>query len=451
MKQIAILGAGESGLGAALLAKREGYGVWVSDMGSISEARKSILKEAQIGFEEGGHNEQKILSCDLIIKSPGIPTKAPLVKKAMEEGIPIIDELEFASHYNAGKVIAITGTNGKTTTTLLTYHLLKEAGIDVGLAGNVGKSWAGQLVDQDHDWWVIEISSFQIDGIQCFKPEVAILTNITPDHLDRYEYQLDKYIFSKMSLFKNMTHREKAIFFAEDPLTQKGLELKAPKAAMNWISLVEKQVKGGFTDGVTLQISANGTSASIPVSGVSIQGKHNLLNALCAGTAALMAGLTQEQLIAGYQTFKNAPHRMELIRTVDGVRFVNDSKGTNVESTYYALGSFTDSMIWIAGGVDKGNDYTVLNDLVRNGKVKVLICLGVDNEKLQMAFAGIIPQIKETQDIRQAVTWGQELAQSGEVVLLSPACASFDLFKNYEDRGEQFRAAVLELNEKQKA
>lgn len=451
MKQIAILGAGESGVGAALLAKKEGYGVWVSDMGTISEERKSILKNAGIGFEEGGHDEQKILSSDLIIKSPGIPTKAPLVKKAMNEGIPVIDELEFASHYSAGKVIAITGTNGKTTTTLLTYHLLKEAGIDVGLAGNVGQSWAAQLVEKDHDWWVIEISSFQIDGIQSFKPEVAILTNITPDHLDRYDYQIENYILSKMSLFKNTTHREKAIFYQEDPLSQKGLELKKPKADLHWISLASKQVKGGYSDGNTLEISANGKRASIPVSGLSIQGKHNILNALCSGTAALMAGLTQEQLIAGYKIFKNAPHRMELIRVVDGVRFVNDSKGTNVESTYYALGSYTDPMIWIAGGVDKGNDYSVLNDLVNDGKVKVLICLGTDNEKLKKAFTGIIPVIKETQDIREAVAWGQDLAKSGEVVLLSPACASFDLFKNYEDRGEQFRAAVLGLTEKKNA
>ena len=451
MKQIAILGAGESGVGAALLAKKEGYGVWVSDMGTISEERKSILKNAEIGFEEGGHDEEKVLSCDLIIKSPGIPSKAPLVKKAMEEGIPVIDELEFASHYSAGKVIAITGTNGKTTTTLLTYHLLKEAGFDVGLAGNVGQSWAAQLVEKDHDWWVIEISSFQIDGIHCFKPEVAILTNITPDHLDRYDYQIENYILSKMSLFKNMTHREKAIFYQEDPLSQKGLELKKPKADMHWISLAGKQKKGGYSDGNTLEISANGKTASIPVSGLSIQGKHNILNALCSGTAALMAGLTQEQLIAGYKIFKNAPHRMELIRVVDGVRFVNDSKGTNVESTYYALGSYTDPMIWIAGGVDKGNDYSVLNDLVNDGKVKVLICLGKDNEKLKKAFTGIIPVIKETQDIREAVAWGQDLAQSGEVVLLSPACASFDLFKNYEDRGEQFRAAVLELTENKNA
>ncbi|MBC6368244.1 UDP-N-acetylmuramoyl-L-alanine--D-glutamate ligase [Algoriphagus sp. AK58] len=450
MKQLAILGAGESGLGAALLAKREGYGVWVSDLGTISEERKALLEKAGIGFEEGKHDEEKILSCDLIIKSPGIPDKAPLVKKAHEEGIPVIDELEFASHYSAGKVIAITGTNGKTTTTLLTYHLLKEAGLDVGLAGNVGKSWAGQLVEKDHDWWVIEVSSFQIDGFECFRPHIAMLTNITPDHLDRYDYQLDNYILAKMNLFKMMTARDKAVFYKEDSLSQKGLQMKSTKATAYWISLQEKQEKGGFIDGEKLILKVAQKSATIPVSGLAIQGKHNILNSLFAGTASLMAGLTEEQLIAGFKTFKNAPHRMELIRTVDGVRFVNDSKGTNVESTYYALGSYTDPMIWIAGGVDKGNDYSVLNDLVRDGKAKALICLGTDNEKLKKAFAGIISEIRETQDIREAVAWGQELATEGEVVLLSPACASFDLFKNYEDRGEQFRAAVLALNEKQK-
>lgn len=451
MKQIAILGAGESGVGAALLARKEGYGVWVSDLGTISAERKQVLQAAGVGFEEGGHDETKILSSDLIIKSPGIPTKSPLVKKALLEGIPVIDELEFASHYSAGKVIAITGTNGKTTTTLLTYHLLKEAGVDVGLAGNVGQSWAAQLVDKDHDWWVIETSSFQIDGFQCFKPEVAILTNITPDHLDRYEYQLENYILSKMGLFKNMTQREKAICFLEDPLTQKGMEFKKPKADIHWISLTEKQQKGAFSDGNTLEISAAGKSVTIPVSALSIQGKHNVLNACCAGTASVLAGLTEGQLISGFKTFKNAPHRMELIRTVDDVRFVNDSKGTNVESTYYALGSYTDPMVWIAGGVDKGNDYSLLFPLVADGKVKTLICLGTDNDKLRNAFTGIIPEIMETQDIRQAVAWGQELATEGEVVLLSPACASFDLFRNYEDRGEQFRMAVLGLSEKKKA
>lgn len=451
MKQIAILGAGESGLGAALLAKREGYGVWVSDSGIISPERKNALQNAGIGFEEGGHDESKILASDLIIKSPGIPTKAPLVKRAMEVGIPVIDELEFAYRFSAGKVIAITGTNGKTTTTLLTYHLLKEAGYDVGLAGNVGQSWAGQLVNQDHDWWVIEVSSFQIDGFQTFKPTIGILTNITPDHLDRYEYKIENYILSKMSLFKNMTSREKAIMFLEDPLTQNGLEMRKPKSDIYWISLAKKQVKGGFSDLETLEIAVDDKSVKIPSSILPIKGSHNMLNALCAGLAATMVGLNEEQLIQGYSTFTNAPHRMELIRQIDGVRFINDSKGTNVEATYYALGSFAEPMIWIAGGVDKGNDYSVLNDLVDNGKVKVLICLGKDNEKLKAAFSGIIPEIKETQDIREAVNWGQELAENGEVVLLSPACASFDLFKNYEDRGAQFRSAVLELKEKQNA
>lgn len=451
MKQIAILGAGESGLGAALLAKREGYGVWVSDSGMISPERKNALLEAGIGFEEGGHDESKILSSDLIIKSPGIPTKAPLVKRAMEEGIPVIDELEFACRFSAGKVIAITGTNGKTTTTLLTYHLLKEAGYDVGLAGNVGLSWAGQLIDKDHDWWVIEVSSFQIDGFQTFKPTIGMLTNITPDHLDRYEYKIENYILSKMSMFKNMTSSDKAILFLDDPLTQKGLEMKKPETELYWISLAEKQVKGGFSDLETLEIAVKDKSVKIPSSVLPIKGSHNILNALYAGIAARMVGLSEEQLIQGYSTFKNAPHRMELIRQINGVRFINDSKGTNVEATYYALGSFIEPMIWIAGGVDKGNDYSVLNDLVDNGKVKVLICLGTDNEKLKKAFSGIISEIKETQDIREAVTWGQELAKNGEVVLLSPACASFDLFKNYEDRGAQFRSAVLELKEKQNA
>jgi UDP-N-acetylmuramoylalanine--D-glutamate ligase len=329
--------------------------------------------------------------------------------------------------------------------------LLKEAGIDVGLAGNVGKSWAGQLIEKDHDWWVIEVSSFQIDGFQCFKPEIAILTNITPDHLDRYQYQLDNYILSKMGLFKNMSQREKAIFHLEDPFSKKGLGMKTIKADQYGISLVSRPEKGGFCEGEQLEFSIKGATAQVSVKDLSIGGKHNILNALCAGLAAMMVGLKEDQLTAGFKTFKNAPHRMELIRTVDGVRFVNDSKGTNVESTYYALGSYTDPMIWIAGGVDKGNDYSVLFPLAAEGKVKTLICLGTDNQKLRNAFTGIIPEIMETQDIRQAVTWGRELATEGEVVLLSPACASFDLFKNYEDRGEQFRAAVLGLSEKKKA
>lgn len=449
MKQITILGAGESGLGAALLARREGYGVWVSDAGSITEQRKIALQQAGISFEEGGHSAERILFSDVIVKSPGVPSSAPLVKAARDRGIPVIDELEFAFQFSTGKVIAISGTNGKTTTTLLTYHLLREAGYDVGLAGNVGQSWAGELVNGDHEWWAIEVSSFQIDGFVNFKPTIAILTNITPDHLDRYEYQIENYIRSKMSLFKNMTSQDKAIFYLEDQLTNRGFELVEVKTELHPISLVEKQQNGGYSDGEKLEFSVTTDPISINVSVLPIKGKHNVLNALCAGTVARLAGLSKEDLISGFQTFKNAPHRMELIREVDGVRFVNDSKGTNVESTYYSLGSFAEPKVWIAGGVDKGNDYSTLLQLVDGGKVKSLICLGKDNEKLKRAFSGIITEIRETQDIRQAVAWGQELSEAGDVVLLSPACASFDLFKNYEDRGEQFRAAVMGLVERQ--
>jgi len=451
MKRLVVLGAGESGLGAALLAKREGYAVFVSDGGNIGEARKVQLQTAGIEFEEGKHDETRILAADLIIKSPGIPSTVAVVQQAMQQGIAVVDELEFASRYSKGKVIAITGTNGKTTTTLLTYHLLKEAGWDVGLAGNVGKSWAGQLLEGDHAWWVIEISSFQIDGLVSLKPHIALLTNITPDHLDRYHYQMERYIDSKMALFKNMDQADAAILNLEDPFSKTGIDRAPVQASRYGISLNHKPSQGGFSGGESLEFEVGGTTATIQVADLTIQGKHNLLNALGAGVAALLAGLTEAQLLSGYQTFKNAAHRMELVRVLDGVRYINDSKGTNVEATFYALGSYKEPMIWIAGGVDKGNDYSVLTPLVGNGQVKALICLGTDNEKLKTAFEPHIAQIRETQDIRQAVAWAQELAENQEVVLLSPACASFDLFKNYEDRGDQFKAAVAALLQNQSA
>ena len=451
MNRLVVLGAGESGLGAALLAKREGYAVFVSDGGSIGEARKAQLQTAGIEFEEGNHDEARILEADLIIKSPGIPTTVSIVQQAINRGISVVDELEFASRYSNGKVIAITGTNGKTTTTLLTYHLLKEAGWDVGLAGNVGKSWAGQLVEGDHTWWVIEISSFQIDGLVNMKPHIALLTNITPDHLDRYSYQMEQYIDSKMALFKNMNQADMAIFNLEDPYSKTGLDRSPIQASRYGISLEGKPSQGGFNDRDELVFQVAGAQATIPVAALTIQGKHNLLNALGAGVAALLAGLSEQQLLSGYPTFKNAAHRMEVVRVLDGVRYVNDSKGTNVEATFYALGSYKEPMVWIAGGVDKGNDYSVLTPLVVNGQVKALICLGKDNSKLKTAFAPHIGQIRETQDLREAVSWAQEIAEEKEVVLLSPACASFDLFKNYEDRGDQFKAAVLALTQKQSA
>jgi UDP-N-acetylmuramoylalanine--D-glutamate ligase len=447
MQRLVILGAGESGLGAAMLAKREGYVVFVSDAGKISEARKAEMQRLEIPFEEGMHTEEEILSADLIIKSPGIPTKVAIVQNALKAKIQVIDELEFASRYSKGKVIAITGTNGKTTTTLLTYHLMKEAGLDVGLAGNVGRSWASQLLEGDREWWVIECSSFQIDGFVDFKPSVAILTNITPDHLDRYEYQIDKYIDSKFGIFKNMSANDQAILFAEDFLTIEGLRNNPIQPTQNWISLESAQSSGGYFNGSSLEINVVGHSATIPLNTLPIQGKHNMLNALCAGSAALIAGLDEQAIIAGIQTFKNAPHRMEQIREIDGVKFINDSKGTNVEATAYALASYDNPLIWIAGGVDKGNNYAVISPVVAE-KVKSLICLGKDNEKLKTAFGSTVPDVRETQDISEAVKWGQVLGEPGDIVLLSPACASFDLFKNYEDRGNQFRAAVENLKPK---
>jgi UDP-N-acetylmuramoylalanine--D-glutamate ligase len=448
MKKIAILGAGESGLGAALLAKQQGYLVWVSDMALISDDRKAILEAAEIPFEEGKHTEDEILSANEVIKSPGIPTKALIVKTILEKGIPVIDELEFAFRFSKGKVIAITGTNGKTTTTLLTYHLLQKAGLDVGLAGNVGKSWAGQLVNQDRAWWVIEVSSFQIDGFVAFKPAIAILTNITPDHLDRYEYKFENYVSSKVSLFKNMDSDNLVIYYADDLNIHNGL-IKVPiSASLASISISKPVEKGGYFNGNTISLKYAGNSLKIESSDIVLKGAHNMQNVMSSALAASAVGVEENQILAGLKDFKNAPHRMEWVDEIKGIIFINDSKGTNVDATAYALESFEKSLIWIAGGVDKGNDYSVLFSTVED-QVKVLICLGIDNEKLKLAFAGKVQKIKETEDIAQAVAWGLEYGQKGDVVLLSPACASFDLFKNYEDRGNQFKSAVKALKRKQ--
>lgn len=447
MKKIVVLGAGESGVGAAMLARQKGYAVFISDSGSIAQARKDEFSTLGIEFEEEKHTESRVLGADLIIKSPGISPHIEIISKASVAGIPVIDELEFAFGFSKGKVIAITGTNGKTTTALLTYHLMKEAGIDVGLAGNVGKSWAGQLLHEDHAYWVIECSSFQIDGMIAFKPHIAILCNITPDHLDRYDYKLEHYVNSKFGIFKNMTSEDYAILFAEDSWTAKGLEFNEVNASKIWVSAVNVQREGAWTDGDTLTYAIADKSIKVPIDTLSIRGKHNWLNALFAGSAALLAEVTDVDLILGFPTFKNAPHRMEEIRKVGGVTFINDSKGTNVESTAYALASFNQPVIWIAGGIDKGNDYETLLPLVKD-RVKLLICLGKDNSKLKRAFASVINEIRETTEIEEAVKWSQTQGNPGDVALLSPACASFDLFKNYEDRGQQFRAAVESLKPK---
>lgn len=442
-KRVVILGAGESGTGAAILAKAKGYEVFVSDFGTIKDKYKEELAQNGIEFEELQHTESKILNASLIIKSPGIPEKAEVVKKARATQIEVIDEIEFAYRFLSGKVIAITGTNGKTTTTLLTYHLLKSAGFNVALAGNVGESLARKVANGNFDWYVIEISSFQLDGTVTFRPDIGILLNITPDHLDRYEYKMENYIQSKFRLVKNMMANNHFIYYADDAVT--GTEAKARRITPNSvkISLQDLSTPAHY-DGAKMNFHVNGKSFLVAQSETTLKGPHNLINTMSAVSAALYAGVSEQSIRAGLKTFKNAPHRLESVATINGVEFVNDSKATNVDSVVYGLGSYKGPLVWIAGGIDKGNDYKLIEGQVKE-KVRVLICLGKDNEKLKKAFNGVVSEIYETQSVKELAQLALKVSKQGDVVLLSPACASFDLFKNYEDRGTQFREAVLEL------
>jgi len=447
MKQrVVILGAGESGTGAALLAKVKGLNAFVSDQGLIKEKYKNDLIANKIEFEEGKHSEDKILNGDLIIKSPGIPDKAEMIKKAKIKGIEIIDELEFAFRFLKGKVIAITGTNGKTTTTLLTYHLMKSAGMNVALAGNVGESLARKVAFENHDWYVVEVSSFQLDGTNFFQPHIGILLNITPDHLDRYEYQMQNYINSKFRLIRAMQADNHFIYYADDVIVEgeAGKRKIVPLALK--VSLKGQSTPAHF-DGSKMIFNLNKNSFNIFQRDTTLKGPHNLINTMSAVAAVCLAGVSVDSIKAGLKTFKNAPHRLESIATINGIEFVNDSKATNVDSVVYGLGSYEGPLVWIAGGIDKGNDYKLIEDQVRK-KVRVLICLGKDNSKLHKAFDGVVKEIHETQSVKELAALALKVAQRGDVVLLSPACASFDLFKNYEDRGNQFREAVLELKKK---
>lgn len=446
MKQkVVILGAGESGTGAAILAQAKGHEVFVSDMGAIKPQYQSELAARNIPFEQGKHTTSLIFPCDLIIKSPGIPDKAPLVTEAHSKGVPVIDEIEFAFRHLTGKVIAITGTNGKTTTTLLTHHLLASAGFKVALAGNVGKSLAAQVAAGDHDWYVIEISSFQLDGTDTFRPHIGILTNITPDHLDRYEYRMENYIRSKFRITGNMQAEDHFIFYGDDPILKAETVGRSFTPAVHPVSLVNGN--GSIhTDGTVMKFRVAGNEFSVRQQDTSLKGPHNLINTMCAVSAALLAGVSESSIRQSLKTFRNAPHRLESVGRIRGVEFVNDSKATNVDSVVYALGSYDQPLIWIAGGIDKGNDYSIIRDAVAQ-KVKALICLGKENQKLKEAFAGVVSRISETQDVRELVRMALEQAEAGDVVLLSPACASFDLFRNYEDRGDQFRRAVIELQQ----
>ncbi|PZR40408.1 MAG: UDP-N-acetylmuramoyl-L-alanine--D-glutamate ligase [Azospira oryzae] len=442
--RIVILGGGESGTGAARLAKAKGYDVFVSDQSQLKDKYKHELIGEAIPFEEGTHTLDLILNAKLIIKSPGIPDKAEVIRKAKSAGIEIIDELEFAFRYlnTNGKVIAITGTNGKTTTTLLTYHLMKSAGFKVALAGNVGESLARKLVKDQYDWYVIEISSYQIDGFASFRPDIAILLNITPDHLDRYEYKMENYINSKFRLIQNMSKEDHFIYYADDAVT--GSEVKKRSIDVKKTAVSLKEQTTVYSTGDKMTFNFGNDIFSISQSETTLKGPHNLINTMSAVSAVFFAGADIGLIKSGLKTFINAPHRLESVATIDGVEFVNDSKATNVDSVVYGLGSYTQPLIWIAGGIDKGNDYNLIKEEVSK-KVRVLICLGKDNAKLKTFFSGVVGEIKETQTVKELVRMALASAKKGDVVLLSPACASFDLFKNYEDRGDQFREAVLEL------
>ena len=438
-ENIIILGAGESGTGAALLAKAKGYDVFVSDFGSINDANKDKLIQAEIHFEEGKHSEDIILNANTIIKSPGISTKVDIVQKALERQIPIVDELEFAFRFTEGKIIAITGTNGKSTTTMLTYHLLKEAGLSVGLGGNIGKSMAGQLVSEDFDWWVLECSSFQIDGFINFKPYIGVLLNISPDHLDRYDYKLENYVHAKFSLFKNQDAKDYAILYAEDSLIGTNMQKYPLKSHVLDLKFDDIPVEGAYGNLSGMIVKLNDQKHTFSQDSITIKGKHNQTNAMASILIAKLAKISNEKISESLPKFTSIQHRLESVGNIHGIDFINDSKATNVDAVYYALDAFSRPIIWIVGGVDKGNDYSQLDAVSHN--VKAIICLGKDNEKIKKHFKSRCPIIEETQSIQEAVEMGYKLSKDREIVLLSPACASFDLFKNYEDRGNQFRMA----------
>ena len=439
MGHIVILGGGESGVGAALLAQSKGFSVFLSDQGKLKEAYQEQLRDHAIPFESETHTLAEILKADEIIISPGIPEKNELVQTIKKQGIPLISEIEFAARYTDAKLIAITGSNGKTTTTLLTYHLLKEAGFNVGLAGNIGQSFAKQVMEASYDYFVLEISSFQLDRCFHFKPDVAVLINITPDHLDRYDYQFENYIHSKFRIFQNATAQTPCIYWGDDEVIQQYLKLIPKEASHRIIHVGHTAGAANITD-ETIQFSFGAIDrATAP-----IQGPHNAINMAAAVLAATEAGVSWSDIQANLGSFQNAPHRLEPCGLWNGIQFINDSKATNVDAVFYALNSFQKNLILIIGGVDKGNDYSVLDELV-NKKVKGMICLGTDNDKLMAHFGDRVPRILSTDQLETAVATSMQWGESGDIVLLSPACASFDLFKNYEDRGDQFKATVNRL------
>jgi len=444
MKRLVILGGGESGVGTAILGKKKGFDVFVSDFGKIKENYKEVLTINGIKWEEETHTENKILNADVVMKSPGIPDKSAIVKKLIENKIPVISEIEFAAPFTKAKTIGITGSNGKTTTTMLTYHLLKSAGLNVGLGGNIGKSFAWQVADDKYDVYVLELSSFQLDGIINYKPDIAILTNISPDHLDRYEYNYQNYIDSKFRITMNQTSDDFLIYDADDEAIAEWFINNKTKAQLIPFSLTKTFEQGAFIKENKMEVNINNEEFIMETEYIALEGKHNMKNAMAATSVAKLMQIRKATIRESLSNFQGVEHRLEKVLKIQNVQYINDSKATNVNATFFALDSMNVPTVRIVGGVDKGNDYSELMALV-NEKVKAIICLGVDNKKIIEAFGSIVDVMIEVDSMNDAVKMSQRLAEKGDAVLLSPACASFDLFENYEDRGRQFKQAVQNL------
>ena len=443
-KRLVILGAGESGVGAAVLGLKQGYDVFVSDKSKIAPKYLTMLDQYEVEYEFGQHTEEKILNADVVMKSPGIPEKVEIVKKIRAKGIQVVSEIEFGARYTDAQIVGITGANGKTTVTSLVYHLLKKGGLNVGLGGNIGKSFALQVATENFDHYVLEISSFQLDDIEKFRPHVAVLTNITPDHLDRYNYELQNYVSSKFNIGKYQTAEDYFIYCTDDEITMQNISKYPTKAKKIPFSYETEVAEGGYTKDGNIIINYKQNQFTMSIQELGLRGRHNVFNSLAAGIVANIYGLRKDVIKESLADFKSLEHRLETVAKVRGIEFINDSKATNVNSTWYALESMSKPVIWIAGGIDKGNDYTVLEQLVKK-KVKGMICLGADNTKLHSAFGRKVDILINCSNMFDAVKMAYSLGNPGDTVLLSPACASFDLFENYEDRGRKFKDAVIQL------
>lgn len=446
MSRIVVLGGGESGVGAAVLAKVKGFDVFLSDFGKIKEEYASTLEKWEIPYEQGGHSEELVLSADEVVKSPGIPGTAPIVRKVRESGIGIISELEFAGRYDRAKKICITGSNGKTTTTSLVYYLMQEAGLNVGLGGNIGKSYALQVATEHFDYYVLEVSSFQLDDCYAFRPDIAIITNITPDHLDRYDYNIDNYARSKFRIMRNLRPEDCFIFNSDDEITIRHLGQIITSAKKLPFTQKSEPEQGAFLKDDKFVVKYEKSECEVYLENLALGGKHNLYNSMAAALAAKVSGIDNEVIRNSLETFRPIEHRLEPVLSVGGVLYINDSKATNVDAAWYALESQRKPVVWILGGKDKGNDYSIMQEVVKQ-KVKAIVCLGKDNSKIHAAFESIVgsEKICDTLSADDAVKAASKFASDGDVVLLSPCCASFDLFKNYEDRGEKFKDAVRNL------